>query len=62
MEDAKQSCDAKPCCDCRSVFIRTTVKKCPGCKKDICPKCVSLTKNDHQYRGWCNACIWFDIG
>lgn len=46
------------CSSCRA--IQQKVQRCPICNKSICTKCV--TKDDKQYTGWCNQCIWFDIG
>ena len=50
------------CGDCHKRFVQHTVRNCPKCHKNMCSSCLSYTQNDKQYKGWCNACIWFDLG
>ena len=43
------------------IKLDKSIKKCKSCKEVLlCNKCIY--KEEGDWRGMCNSCIWFDLG
>jgi hypothetical protein len=55
-----------PCQECyRKKFTNLIVmRKCTVCSRKMCADCFTRTyaTPSREYHGWCNTCIWMDIG
>ena len=57
------------CCEVGCNNISNINYSCNRCKKNMCISCydISITRKDKMkfyssYDGWCDQCIWWDLG